>query len=132
MNKRLLTTVLLFGLMSLSMFGASVMIVSAQALNEMEFTNIEIFSEAYFSNASKSIELSENIISKFLTEVIEVDGEIRNIFSDDYAGIWLDKQGFLTVGLVASNSYARSFQAQSGQVFFKQMTYSYNHLRKPD
>ena len=113
------------GVMSLGIISTQ-----AQTAIALEGEKVEIFSDAYFANVSKSLDVAEQIFGEFRTEIIAENGEVQATYCDSFAGIFIDEQGVLNVATVAVGLCAVSFNARQfgEQVVNRQFTYSYNHL----
>jgi len=88
-----------------------------------------LFSITHFDNANKSMAIVDQATSDFITATIDSNGKKVIEYSDNFAGRWLDEQGFLNIGLVANASKTRNIQRIFGiEVFYHYLNYSLNHL----
>ena len=100
--------------------------------SEIELKDEESFDSEYFSNTNRSVELYDQVINPYITSTTEHDGVKRDMYRDEFAGIWLNDLGFLIVGIAADDGYIRKLQAErsySGQVIYHRHTFSYNYLQ---
>jgi len=79
--------------------------------------SVEMFSDKYFANVHRSMDLHAQVMSAFSTETFTTDGQSRTEFGHDFAGAWLDNQGFLNIGIASNNSQVRSLQADSNSTW---------------
>jgi len=83
--------------------------------------DVEIFSAQYYENVNKTIDVYEKAMAPYLTRSIK-NGMEEVSYSDDFAGVFIDKQGFLNIGVILSDSQVKSLnnsRSYSGQVLYK-------------
>jgi hypothetical protein len=109
-----------------SKFSRGAGLVSAPAA---ESASDEPLDAEYFRNINRSIEIYDQVMSSYVTATAKY-GEIeRSVYSDNFAGVWLDEQGFLIIGIVAGDEQIRTLQNENkynGQAVYKRQAFSYN------
>lgn len=123
MKKKLLGFIFLAIAICLSVFsGTSISFASASELSKGEKMETET---VYFSNVNKSIEIYDDAISPFrsVTRMCNVEEDVT--YSDDYAGIFIDENGLLNIGVVGLPQTTSKY---SGQALYCPQKYSYNYL----
>jgi hypothetical protein len=68
--------------------------------SEARLTKIEAASVEYFANVNRSVELREQAVSPYIARTAEQDGKKFTVYSDDFAGVFIDEQGFLNIAVV--------------------------------
>ena len=119
MKKKLMPLAFLVVAICLSIFIGRVFVVSAA-----EYANAESADFVYFSNVNRSVEIYDQAISQYIEGVIVRGGEEIVTYSDDFAGAFIDSQGFLNIGHLSQ----RSSLGFDGRVIFREQAFSYNHL----
>lgn len=95
--------------------------------SEARLTKIEAASVEYFANVNRSVELREQAVSPYIARTAEQDGKKFTVYSDDFAGVFIDEQGFLNIAVVGEPQQKSRY---GGQVIYKQFAFSYNYLQK--
>lgn len=91
----------------------------------------EIINADYYANISRSMELHEQVVDKYKLMKAVHDGKDFDVYSDDYAGAFIDEHGLLNIALVGeSRSKLQTNSRQNGQVVYKSFAYSYNQLQE--
>jgi len=95
--------------------------------------NAETASAEYYGNVSRSAGLYEQAVSPYITKAAEPDGKEITVYSGDYGGVFIDEQGLLNIGVVASDAQIRALQEASrfgGQVLYRRYAFAYNELQR--
>lgn len=124
MKKKLLTLALCVIAICFSLsivFSAGVTFASAA-----ESTNTESKLFEYYENINRSVAVYNNAISPYKSIAKDLNGEENVTYSDDFAGVFIDDEGLLNIGLVGSIQSASRF---NGQVKYKQCEFTYNYLQ---
>ena len=87
------------------------------------FENVDLGETEYYHNVKHSVDLYENVINQYKIKTTKfVDREIT-VYSEDYAGVFIDEQGILNIGIVGDNAKINRKQLSSpygNKVIFKQ------------
>ncbi|MCL2847975.1 MAG: S1 family peptidase [Firmicutes bacterium] len=96
--------------------------------NQLE--SIEELSQEQLDASARSLEISGEFFQKIRAEITTETGEKQMLYDDNFAGIFIDKNGILNIATIADGTRVmQSSISQFGeQVIHKQFTYSYNHL----
>ena len=131
-TKKKLSIILIAALTVIGLLVASMMqLTTTIETHASQVGNMEIFSEQMLENQAMSLGIAESFMQNVRTELADTDGKSRFVYNEDFAGIFLDENGFLNIATVGSEFSAMAFGAnslESGQVIHRQFTYSYNHL----
>lgn len=122
MKKKLLSAIFLIVAICLSIsIGTGVNYASAES-ESVQAINVE-----YFANSNRSVAIYNEAISPYKSISIKYNGDEVVSYSEDFAGIFIDDEGFLNIGLVGSQHSVSNF---NGQVIYKQYIFSYNYLQE--
>lgn len=81
----------------------------------------------YFENQNRSIAVYDAAISSYKSVSVAHMGDEIVSYSDDFAGAYIDDEGFLNIGLVGSRNSGSSFNEQ---IRYRQHEFSYNYLQR--
>ncbi len=79
----------------------------------------------YEENVTLSLAVYEEAVRPYITEYTTGDGEEKTAYREDYAGVFLDDEGYLNVGRVGDSDSPSDF---GGQVFYYEADFSYGYL----
>ena len=96
------------------------------AASAAKVAGAEVFANSFFENQNRSIAVYEEAISPYRSISGQGIDEVV-VYSDDFAGAFIDDNGFLNIALVQSWHSASAFE---GQVLYRQYEFSYNYLLK--
>ncbi len=69
----------------------------------------------------------------YMTKETAADGQETTEYSDDFAGVFIDDDGILNIGVVADKAQIQSLQTTSElceQAIYREDTYTYNYLQE--
>jgi|GEM_PF-6393502 len=130
-SKKRLSIILIAVLALMGLLVAGMMHLSTTTLvYASQLSNEEMIVEQRFENQTRSIEMAEIFMQAIRTESADNNGVRRFVYDDNFAGVFLDENGTLTIATVSAGFDAMSFTTSrlDGQVIHQQFTYSYNHL----
>jgi uncharacterized repeat protein (TIGR02543 family) len=90
-------------------------------------------SDDYLSNVNRSLALYDKVINSYIVEKTYSKERELITYSEDFAGVFIDEQGILNLGVISAQKEINKLQTQSqyaGQIIYKQFTYPYNYLQK--
>lgn len=122
MSKRLLILIFTIFLGFIISFSTNTIYAS-----EVESAVVESYSEEYFSNVNQSVELREQVLNPYIVGNAEYNGKEFTVYSDDFAGVYIDNQGILNIAVISGLQQTSLY---GEQVLYKQVTFSYNYLQK--
>lgn len=118
MNKKLL-------ILTLCVIAICAVIAGITFASTTEFANAESISVEYNQNNSKSIAIYKDAIIPYKNVTKNCNGEEVVTYSEDFAGVFIDDEGFLTIGLT---DLQKSGSTYDGQVKYKTCDFTYNYL----
>ena len=122
MKKKLILSVFLVAAIFLNIFvGTGFVFVSAS-----ESEKAETIVTDYYSNVNKSMELYNKAMRQYASNKIQRDGVEINMYHNDFAGVFIDDDGVLNIGLVEPKDVLDF----AGQVIYRQQIFSYNDLQE--
>ncbi|MCL2138679.1 MAG: hypothetical protein FWH41_04015 [Treponema sp.] len=140
-NKLFLTALCAIGLsliLACSMDGDATTAPAARELDagisEPQDTGIDEsddFSEQFYLNQDRSFSLLDEAMSPFRTEFDETRSEENQLFCESFAGVWIDGNGNLNIGIVQgeiSREAEISMNRFREQVTYRYDEFSYNFL----
>jgi len=65
-------------------------------------TGAERFSAEYLANVSNSRTVYTQVMSAYRTATVGIDGKETIAYSDDFAGVFIDDDGLLNIGIVGA------------------------------
>ena len=104
-----------------AIIGMAALAVSAETADEPD-------SEVYYGRVNRSIELYDQAMAPFIVQTRSLNvtnDEYEADYSDEFAGVFIDDEGFLNIGVTGSTNRFSDF---NGQVFYKKFDHSYNFL----
>lgn len=122
MSKRLLILIFTIFLGFIISFSTNTIYAS-----EVESAVVESYSEEYFSNVNQSVEFREQVLNPYIVGNAEYNGKEFTVYSDDFAGVYIDNQGILNIAVISGLQQTSLY---GEQVLYKQVTFSYNYLQK--
>lgn len=99
MSKRLLILIFTIFLGLIISFSTNTIYAS-----EVESAVVESYSEEYFSNVNQSVELREQVLNPYIVGNAEYNGKEFTVYSDDFAGVYIDNQGILNIAVISGYS----------------------------
>ncbi len=93
-----------------------------------ETLNVEASVYEYQSNVNRSIELYEELVTRYRARTALHNGKEFTVYSDDFAGVYIDEKGLLNIAVVGE--VQNDATLYGGFVLYKQFSFSYNYLQK--
>lgn len=85
---------------------------------------------SYQNRLEHSLLLSSQFQKEYLVETIESHGRNIAIYKDEYAGMFIDDNGFLNIGILGDLNFPIDLRAASNNVIYKNYNFSYNYLQE--
>jgi len=97
---------------------------TVEIISKEEPTEHVEFTAEYYENVNRSMAIVNQVMSNYRT-VEKVGSYERYIYSDDYGGAFLDREGYYNIGIVGCIANRPDY---GGQVRYKEFEFSYNYL----
>lgn len=97
-----------------------------------DLANAECYAGEVFRNSARSVQIYGDAMRPFRTVTTTLYGERVVSYNDNFAGAFIDADGFLNVGIVANDLHINALQSGNnfnGQVIYVRQTYSLNRLQ---
>ena len=73
--------------------------------------------------------MQEQLIGNYRERTATHNGKEFSIYSEDFAGVYIDKQGILNIAVVGDlHSKTQQTSLNNGQIIYKQVAISYNYF----
>ena len=79
-------------------------------------------------NSDRSIEIANEALSEYRSEIFSMNGAKEYAYSDDYSGVYIDDDGILNVCIVFGSQ--KKGQEFDDQVIYREQRFSYNYLKE--
>ena len=126
MKKNVRLAVALFAIAAVSLLSVGLGVGYAMTAEDPEKTDVPAAAR-YSQNVSASVGLYQEAMRPYRTETVGRGGETIAAYSGDFAGVYVDDDGLLNIGIVGLQ---RASTGYNGQVIYRSQRFSYNALQE--